>query len=172
MSNVRVLVTSLMLSASALIGLVVSEGYTERAVIPTQGDRPTVGFGSTIHADGSPVKMGDTVSPVKALATVQAHIVKEEQVFKESLPGVELNQVEYDTYMDFVYQYGSVAWTGSSMRRHLLAGNHAQACDALLLWKKAAGYDCSTLVDGQPNKRCWGVWERQLARHKKCMEAQ
>ena len=70
--------------------------------------------------------------------------------------------------MDFVYQYGSTNWMGSSMRRNILAGQYSAACNSLLQWKRAAGYDCST----PGNKRCWGVWERQLARHKKCMEAQ
>lgn len=83
-----------------------------------------------------------------------------------------LNQGEYDVMMDFVYQYGSGAWAGSSMRRELLAGNHRAACDALLRYRFAGGYDCSTTINGQPNNRCWGVWTRQQARHKACLEAQ
>ena len=42
----RVLVAGLSLSAAAFVGLAVHEGYTSRAVVPTKGDRPTVGFGS------------------------------------------------------------------------------------------------------------------------------
>ncbi len=82
----RVLVASLSLSAAALVGLAVHEGYTERAIVPTKGDRPTVGFGSTYHADGRPVKMGDTTDPVNALKTAQAHIAKDEARFRASLP--------------------------------------------------------------------------------------
>ena len=172
MSRVRVAVAALTLSASAFIGLVASEGYTDKAVIPTQGDRPTLGYGSTFHEDGRPVKMGDTTTPQRALVKAQAHIAKEEAIFRNSLAGAQLSQVEFDVYMDFVYQYGTGAWAGSSMRRHILAGQYPQACQALLQWRRAAGYDCSTLVNGQPNKRCWGVWQRQLERHKTCMEAQ
>ena len=51
------------------------------------------------------------------------------------------------------------------MRTHILAGEYRQACDALLLYKFSGGYDCST----PGNKRCWGVWDRQLKRHKKCV---
>lgn len=167
-SNVRVIVGALSLSAAALVGLVASEGYTERAVIPTKNDVPTVGFGSTQHEDGSRVKLGDRTDPVNALKKAQAHISKEEARFRSSLPGVTLNQVEYDTYMDFIYQYGSGAWSNSSMRRHLLAGQHRQACDALLRYRFAGGYDCST----PGNKRCMGVWTRQQARHKACIGAQ
>ena len=53
--NVRITVAALSLSAAAFIGLVVHEGYTDRAVIPVTGDVPTIGFGTT-----GGVKMGDT----------------------------------------------------------------------------------------------------------------
>ena len=67
MAKARIIVASLTLSASALIGLAVSEGYTDRAVFPTKNDRPTVGFGSTFHESGAPVQMGDKTDPVRAL---------------------------------------------------------------------------------------------------------
>ena len=164
----RKAIAGLSLSAAALIGLVMSESYTDKAVIPTKNDRPTVGFGSTFHADGRPVKMGDTITPVRALITAQAHISKEERIFLESLPGVELHQAEYDTYLDWTYQYGSGAWTRSSMRRKLLASDYKGACDALLAYRFSGGYDCST----PGNKRCSGVWTRQQERHADCMAAQ
>lgn len=166
--NPRLLVAGLSLSAAGLVGIAVQESYTDKAVIPTQGDRPTVGFGSTFHEDGKPVKLGDTTTPVRALIKAQAHISREEAEFRASLPSVALYQGEYDLYMDWVYQYGTAAWLKSSMRRELLAGNYVPACNALLLYKFSAGYDCST----PGNKRCAGVWTRQLERHKKCMEMQ
>lgn len=164
----RNLVAALSLSAAAFIALAVSEGYTGSAVIPTQGDRPTLGFGSTFHESGKPVTLNDTTTPLLALAMAYAHISQEEAAFRRSLPGVALSQTEYDLYMDFVYQYGIGNWNISSMRRELLAGNYRKACDALLLYKFAAGYDCST----PGNRRCWGVWARQLERHSQCVAAQ
>ena len=166
--NVRLTVAALSLSAAAIVGLVVHEGYTERAVIPTQGDVPTLGFGSTVHEDGRRVRMGERTDPVNALKKAHAHITREEARFRASLPGVHLTQGEYDVYMDWVYQYGTGAWQKSSMRGHLLQGQHRQACDALLRYRFVAGYDCST----PGNRRCMGVWTRQLERHRKCLEAQ
>lgn len=165
MANARVIVASLTLSAAALIGIVVEEGYTERAIIPTKNDRPTLGYGSTFHADGTPVKLGDKTDPVRALVTLQAHISKEEASFQRSLVGASLYQHEYDAYMDFVYQFGQGAWWKSSMRERVLAGDYRRGCDALLLYKFSGGYDCST----PGNKRCSGVWTRQLKRHQKCV---
>lgn len=168
MNRARLAVGGLALSAAAFVGLVTSEHYTDTAIIPTKNDRPTVGFGSTFHADGAPVRMGDKITPVRAVQLAAAHLSKEESAFRASLPGVALHQAEYDIYIDWTYQYGAGAWSSSSMRRHLLAGQYSQACDAMLLYKRSGGYDCS--VPG--NKICAGVWTRQVARHKKCMEAQ
>jgi len=163
----RVLVAALSLSAAGFVGLATKEGYTDKAIVPTQGDRPTLGFGSTFHEDGTPVKLGEVTSPVRALVKAQAHLSAEEAKFRDSLPGVALSQAEYDVYMDFVYQYGNTAWAKSSMRTHLLAGRYEPACNALLLYKYSAGYDCST----PGNKRCAGVWTRQQQRHAQCMAA-
>lgn len=167
-TRVRTTVAALALSAAGFIGIVTSESYTASAVIPTKGDRPTVGFGSTFHENGMPVKLGDTTTPARALVKAQAHIGKEEAVFRKSLDGASLHQAEYDLYMDWVYQYGTGNWMGSGMRRNILAGNYVAACDSLLQWKRAAGFDCST----PGNKRCFGVWTRQLERHAKCIAAQ
>lgn len=168
----RRVVETLSFGAAALVALFVFEGYTSDAVIPTKGDVPTVGFGSTINQDGSKVKMGDTTNPVIAAVNALAHIQKDEELFKRSLPGVMLSQEEYDIYIDWVYQYGISNWHTSTMRQRLLAGDHAGACDALLMWKYAGGYDCSTTINGKPNRVCWGVWARQLERHEKCRAVQ
>lgn len=187
----RMLVAGLTLSASAFIGLAVHESYTSSAVVPTQGDVPTVGFGSTRHEDGSPVKLGDTTTPVRALIKAQAHISKEEAIFRNSLPGVALHQGEYDLYMDWVYQYGTGAWLRSDMRRLLQGGSYRRACDALLDYRKMTSarkegsgwvvnrtdaqgratrweFDCST----PGNRVCMGVWTRQQERHSKCLALQ
>ena len=83
-NRVRVAVAALTLSASAFVALVRHEGYTGKAVIPTTGDVPTVGFGSTRHEDGRAVQLGDTTTPVDALQTAIAHISKDEAAFRAS----------------------------------------------------------------------------------------
>lgn len=189
MSKVRIAVAALSFSLSGFAGLAVYENYVDRAMIPTKNDKPTLGLGSTIHEDGTPVKMGDTTTPVRAILKAAAHISKEEKVFRASLPDVALHQAEYDVYMDWLYQYGSAAWMGSAMRQHLLVGQYREACDALLDYrylttgKYTAGWEPYKYKDGKPirwrfdcstpgNKVCRGVWTRQLERHAKCMAAQ
>lgn len=168
MSRTRIAVAALSLSAAAFVGIVVDESYVEKAMIPTRNDRPTVGFGSTFHEDGRPVKMGDTTTPVRALVKAQAHVAREEKVFQQSLEGAYLHPGEYDIYMNWVYQYGTGAWAKSSMRRNILASDYVSACHSLLLYKFSGGYDCST----PGNKICSGVWTRQQKRHAECMALQ
>lgn len=164
-------VAGLVLSAAGFAAWVAGEGFTARPVIPTQGDVPTIGHGSTRYEDGTPVRMTDPAITRERAAELARNLHSEEESrFKASLPGVSLTQGEFDLYLDFTGQYGIGNWRQSSMRRHLLAGEYRQACDALLRYRYAAGYDCSTTINGQPNRRCWGVWARQLERHAKCIE--
>lgn len=167
-NNPRILVAALGLSAAGFIGLVHHEGYTEKAVIPTENDRPTIGYGSTYWENGTPVKMGEKITPVRALVVASAHINKEENAFRKSLPGVKLTQGEYDIYMDWVYQYGSTAWAKSSMRMNLLKGDYVASCTSMLKYKYSGGYDCS--IPG--NRICSGVWKRQQERVQKCLSEQ
>lgn len=164
----RIAVGLLTLSAAGFTGWKANEGFTDKAVIPTKGDVPTIGHGSTRYEDGTRVRMGDTITPQRADVLARNLLTQDEKAFAASLPGVKLHQAEFDLYMDFVGQYGMGTWRAGSPRRSLLAGDYVQACHNLLKYKYAAGYDCST----PGNKRCWGVWQRQLDRHAKCIEAQ
>ena len=146
----------------------VKEGYTPKPVIPVKGDVPTIGYGTTVYANGVKVKMSDTaVTRKQAFEYLKAHIDKDAQRFNKTILNVPISQTEYDVYMDFTYQYGTGAWSQSSMLRNLKQGKYKQACDSLLKYKYVAKRDCSIRKNN-----CYGVWTRQLERHQKCMGAQ
>lgn len=168
MSRVRVAAAALTLSAAGFMTWVASEGFAPQAMIPTKNDVPTLGHGSTRYEDGTRVKLGDNITRERAEVLARNLMRGDEKRFAASIPGVKLYPEEFDAHMDFVGQFGIGNWRGSSMRRNLLAGDHLGACNSLLLYKRSGGYDCS--IPG--NKVCAGVWTRQLARHKKCIEAQ
>lgn len=167
MSKKRTAIAGLVLSASALVGLVAHEGYTDKAIVPTKGDRPTVGFGSTFRGDGSPVRMGDTITPQKALARSLAHIQKDELGIKRCVTA-PLYQQEYDMMVDFAYQYGVPTLCKSSIVSRANNGDYMGSCNAYLKYRFAARFDCST----PGNKICAGVWTRQLERQAACIGAQ
>lgn len=169
MRRLRVLTVALSISAAGFAGWQVSEGFSPAPVIPTKGDVPTIGHGSTHYEDGTPVRLTDPpITRERAAILARALMGEDEKRFRASLPGVKLYQAEYDLYLDFVGQYGIGKWRKSSMRRNLLAGNYVAACKALLKYRYSAGFDCST----PGNKRCPGVWTRQLKRYDACMGAQ
>jgi GH24 family phage-related lysozyme (muramidase) len=162
----RSTVAALSVSAVALIGLWQQEGWTERAVIPVKGDVPTVGPGLTKRADGSPVQMGDTIKPIEGAQRSLAHIQKDEAGIKSCLTA-PLSQVEYDTAVDFAYQYGAGTFCKSSMASEANAGRYQQSCEAYLKYRFVAGRDCSL-----PGSGCRGVWTRSQGRYQACMAAQ
>lgn len=168
----RVAVGLLTLSAAAFATWQASEGFTDHAVIPTRGDVPTIGHGSTHYEDGSKVRLGDTITRERAAELAKNLHRQDEKAFAVTLPEVKLTQGEFDVYLDFVGQFGAGTWRASSMRRDLIAGRYAKACEDLLRYRYSAGYDCSTEIDGRPNRRCWGVWVRQKKRHADCLAAQ
>lgn len=161
-SKVRMAIAALAFSAAGLVGLTVREGYTDNAVIPVKNDVPTIGFGTT-----GGVKMGDKTTPVKALQRAMADIAKYEGALKQCITA-PLSQQEYDLWVDFSYNVGTHGFCTSTIARRINAGQYRASCDAVLMWKYQKGYDCST----PGNRRCYGLWERRLETHAKCMAAQ
>lgn len=158
----RIVVAALSLSAAGFVGLVAHEGYTDRAVVPVKGDRPTVGFGSTFRDDGTPVQMGDTITAPQAVKRSFNHIAKDESRLKQCVKA-PLHQYEYDTLVDHAYQYGVAATCNSTVVRLVNAGQYEQACQAYERWKFVAGRDCSVRANG-----CYGVWLRSQERVRRC----
>jgi lysozyme len=167
----RIVVAALTLSFAGGVAILQREGYTDQAVIPTQGDVPTVGFGST---EG--VALGDTTTPVRALLRAASELdTKYERAVKRCVK-VPLHQGEYDVYVSMAYNIGVTNFCTNPKRpgqegaipRHANAGDYVGACNAILQYKFAAGFDCST----PGNRRCAGVWTDRLKDHARCMAAQ
>lgn len=166
---IRVAVAALSLSAAGFGALVVREDYVATAMIPTAGDRPTVGLGSTFRDDGTPVQMGDTITVPKAIKRSLTHIGKDEARLKQCVTA-PMSQGEYDVLVDFSYQYGVDATCKSSMVRFTNAGQYAQACQAYTLYKRSQGRDCSK-PEHWGSKGCRGVWLGNLERRDRCLTA-
>lgn len=131
--NRRTDITTLALSATALVALALSEGYTPRAVQPLPGDKPTIGFGTT---EG--VRMGDTITPPKALERKLRDVQAFEGAIKQCVR-VPLSQGEYDAFVSLAYNIGSAAFCKSTLVRELNAGNYAAACKQILRWDRFKG---------------------------------
>lgn len=126
-------ITTLTLSATALIALVLHEGYREDAYIPVAGDVPTIGFGTT-----KGVKLGDKTTPEQALRAAHRDIQHFEGAIKTCVT-VPLYQHEYDAYTSLAYNIGGTAFCGSTLVRLLNAGRYEEACKQILRWDKFQG---------------------------------
>ncbi|MCL2345153.1 MAG: glycoside hydrolase family protein [Desulfobulbus sp.] len=159
----RWLPVSLSLSAAALVGIVLTEGYTGRAAPPLPGDKPTIGFGSTTRLDGSPVQPGDQTTPPEALSRALADVQRFEGTLRQCVTA-PLAQHEYDAYVSLAYNIGPAAFCGSTLVKKLNALDYAGACAEILRWRFFQGRDCAL-----PGSGCAGLATRRQAEFRRCL---
>lgn len=148
----RIAVAALSLSFAGAVGIIVSEGYTDRAVIPIPGDVPTIGFGTT---DG--VQLGDRTDPVRAIIAKQRDVQKFEGAIKQCVR-VPLYQHEYDAYLSLTYNIGQGAFCNSTLVRLLNTKDYLGACEQILRWNRAQGREVRglTIRREREHKQCLG----------------
>jgi len=149
----RIVIGALTLSASALVGIAVHEGYRGEAYTPVKGDVPTIGYGTT---DG--VKPGDTIEPVQALVRKLQDVQRFEGALRQCVR-VPLHQYEYDAFLSLAYNIGPGAFCSSTLVRRLNAGDYAGACAEILRWDRFRGGPLRglTLRRQAENRQCLGL---------------
>jgi lysozyme len=158
----RIPVYLLALSFAGGVAILQREDYRGVAYIPTKGDVPTLGYGST---EG--VKLGDTTTPVRALLRTANELDTKYEAAVKRCVKVPLHQAEYDQYVRLAHNIGVNGFCGSTVVKEANAQRYASACAHILDWRKFRGQDCS-----KPNKVCAGLWTDRLETHDKCMAAQ
>jgi len=144
-------IATISLSATALVAIVLHEGYKDNAYIPLAGDIPTIGFGTT-----SGVKLGDRTTPEKALQVAMRDVQNFEGAVKSCVT-VPLAQNEYDAYISLSYNIGAYAFCKSSLVKKLNAGDYVGACNQILRWDQFKG------------KPLAGLTKRRQEEHRKCL---
>lgn len=149
----RTTIAALSISGAALVGLLTSEGFRDKAYIPVAGDVPTIGFGTT---DG--VKMGDSIDPVRAVNRAHRDVVKFESAIKKCVTA-PLYQHEYDAYVKLTYNIGASAFCKSTLVRKLNAGDYDGACEEILRWDRFKGKPLRGLTNRRQEeyKLCRGL---------------
>lgn len=146
-------IAAISLSATALVAIVLHEGYKDNAYIPLAGDIPTIGFGTT-----SGVKLGDRTTPEKALQMAIRDVQSYEGAVKSCVK-VPLSQNEYDAFISLSYNIGTGAFCKSTLVKKLNAGDYEGACKQILLWDKFNGKPLSGLTKRRQEeyKKCLGL---------------
>lgn len=149
-------IAAAVLSAAALIGIATQESYRDSAYIPVPGDVPTIGFGSTINLDGTPVTLGQRTTPVAALKRLGKDVEKFELAIKTCAP-VPMYQYEFDAYVSLTYNIGAGAFCKSTLVKKLNQYDYEGACKEILKWNQ---------FKGLPSK---GLTVRRQAEYKTCI---
>lgn len=149
----RSIVAVLCVSAAGFAGIVTHESYTDRAIIPVPGDVPTYGLGATVKEDGSPVRMGDTITPPKAIRLSVSHIAKDEKQLRLCFGDeTQLYQHEWDAYVSLAYNIGPGAVCNSSIPDKVKAGQYEAAC--LTIGQFVCG-PATEATRAKPGEKCY-----------------
>jgi lysozyme len=146
-------IAAISLSATALVAIVLHEGYKSDAYIPLAGDVPTIGFGTT-----SGVKLGDRITPEKALQVAMKDVQQFEGAIKSCVT-VPLSQNEYDAFTSLAYNIGSSAFCKSTLVKKLNANDYIGACNEILKWDKYKGKPLAGLTKRRQEEytKCLGL---------------
>ena len=104
----------------------------------------TIGYGHT----GADVTPGLTLTLDQA-QTLLAQDVSDAAACVNEVVTVRLSQEEFDALVDFVFNLGKGAFKGSTLLRHLNAGELSAAAAQIDLWDRAGG----TVVAGLLRRR-------------------
>lgn len=148
----RVAVAGLSLSAATLVSIALSEGWEPVAKPPVKGDVPTMGFGSTRNADGTPVRDGQTITPDRGLVLLLSDANRFERAVKRCAP-VPMHSHEFSAYVSLTYNIGEGAFCGSTLAKKLNALDYAGACAEISRWTKFNGKDLPGLVKRRERER-------------------
>jgi lysozyme len=143
----RTLITGMGASAIAVALIVGFEGYSGKAYDDGVGIQ-TVGFGSTHHEDGAPIKPGDTVTPQRAVVMLAHDADAIARELAACIGEVPLHKHEWDAFVSWAYNVGSAAACRSTLVRKLKQQppDYEGACRELLKWTRAGGRELPGLV--------------------------
>lgn len=147
----RTSIAGLSLSAAALVGIAMHEGYRPAAYDDGVGVQ-TIGFGTTAG-----VKPGDKITVERALVRLLEDAEKHQRELRACIGDVPMYQHEWDAYVSWSYNVGTGAACKSSLVRKLKAGYYAGACTELLRWDRAGG------------RVLPGLTKRRQAEYQQCM---
>ncbi|MBO1996950.1 hypothetical protein J4714_14010 [Staphylococcus epidermidis] len=156
--------------------------------MPTQGDVPTIGHGSTRYEDGRRVTLADP--PITRRRAVELALGELDRTYaqcvRDSLGQTLMNQTEFDQAADFSASTAAAPGAGRACWPRP-GGDYAGACRAYLGYKfmtstrqegpgwvayqwDKTGKPARWRLTAAPGQR--GVWTRQQGRYSACMEAQ
>ena len=107
---------------------------------------PTIGYGSTRYADGTPVKLTDKAITREQADAIMRTTLKEYEDAVNRYVSVPINQNEFDALTDFSYNAGAQNLRKSTLLAKLNAGDRTGAAREFDRWVYADGHLLPGLV--------------------------
>lgn len=147
------------LLAASVVGVVKhNEGYSERTYYDGAGVA-TICYGET-----KGVKLGEVRSKSQCDKQLQESLAAHAKVF-DGIPSSTPDVVALGV-LDMAYNIGVTGFNNSKIKKAIIKGDYRMAGKYVLEWKyitrNGVKYDCSQIVNGKPNKVCYGLWKRRL----------
>lgn len=125
------------------------EDFEPKAYV-CEGGKWTIGYGTTIYANGKAVKEGETITLDKAIIEMNREIEEKAQGIAKYIK-VPLNPNQLDALVSFAYNVGLGNFQKSTLLKKLNNGDYAAIPNELMKWINASG------------KPWAGLWRRRLA---------
>jgi lysozyme len=108
---------------------------------------PTIGYGATYYADGSKVKLGQTITNSQAAQLLKDHVKEFEGAVIGLLNKTKVNQNQFDALVSLCYNIGPDKLAISQLLRFIKANpNDPKIAAEFAKWNRAGGEVSTGLV--------------------------
>jgi lysozyme len=108
---------------------------------------PTIGYGATFYADGSKVKLGQTITRDQANQLLKDHLKEFEGAVIGLLNTTKVNANQFDALVSFCFNLGAANLAKSQLLRFIKANpNDPKIAAEFMKWNRAGGEVSTGLV--------------------------
>lgn len=108
---------------------------------------PTIGYGATYYADGTKVKLGQTITKEQAVQMLKEHLKQFEGSLIGLLNKTNVNQNQFDALVSFTFNLGAGNLAKSQLLRFVKANpNDPKIAAEFAKWNRAGGLVSTGLV--------------------------
>lgn len=151
-------IVAFLISAGLVTGVVKHEGFRDKAYVPVPGDRVTLGAGFTTREDGTPIRLGDTITREES----DTRLKKELWSYRTGIGKcimVPVSENQADAFTSLAFNIGVGAFCKSTLTRKLNQYDYEGACAEILKWDK---------FQGKPLK---GLTNRRKQEYEQCIKS-
>jgi lysozyme len=114
----------------------------------------TIGYGTIIYEDQTPVKKGDIITQQRADQLIEREISSKSAKVNAAIGAVTINQNQFDALVSFAYNVGTGALLNSTLLKRVKANPaDLKIRDAFMMWNKAHVNGKLVAIKGLTNRR-------------------